>query len=399
MKSYLKSIVRDGGPGRFGLGVELFRLDADESGLTESEAEEVSEEETGSTAILRVYEQIGESFWDESGMSVKKFAEALDGLEGIAKLNIHINSLGGDTHTAQAIYNLIGDFKADKTSFIDGVAASAATVVALGADKVVMRKNSNFMIHHPWSVAIGSANDMRKAAEDLDAVTEPIVNVYKDQTGNKISKAKIIELMDDETWMTAQEALDYGFVDEVRGKVNPIASVSRGKIFCNGAILNIGKYQYHNIPKFVIKPELKPKQKKDNKSMTLDELNQADPDLISSIRADAAKAERDRLSALNAMMAPGLEAIIAKAIEDGSAPASIAMECFSIMKDSAASKSRVDALKRDATATNGVVASDAPLLKPLGKGEKKGSALLVQAFQKDKSQQARAKSGGRLMLN
>jgi ATP-dependent Clp protease, protease subunit len=127
MKSYLKTIVRDGGKGRFGIGLELFRLSAAESELTAEEEEVLEEEEDkNSVAILRVYEEIGENFWDGSGMSVKKFAEALDELTGISKLNIHINSLGGDTHTAQAIYNLIGDFEAESTSYIDGVAASEA---------------------------------------------------------------------------------------------------------------------------------------------------------------------------------------------------------------------------------------------------------------------------------
>jgi ATP-dependent Clp protease, protease subunit len=400
IKSYLKTIVRRG-IGKLGIGLEMFRLDADEAELTELEQEAIEEDggELASTALIRVYEQIGENFWDGSGMSVKKFAEALDELGSVKKLNIHINSLGGDTHTSQAIYNLIGDYDADTTSYIDGVAASAATIVASGAQKVVMRKNANYMIHNPWTLTMGNANALRKAAEDLDQVTEPIIAVYKEQTGNKTSRAKIIELMDEETWLTASEALDYGFVDEVRGKGNAIASAGKGKLFINGTVYNIARYGYHNVPNFptILNPELKVKKPESKHKMTLKELEQVDPDLVASIRADASKEEQIRLAALNAMMAPGLEAIINKAIEDGSTPASIAMECFNVVKENNASAERVNQLKRDAAPVSNIPASDAPVSPP--KKENKPAQVVAKAFQADPRQAARAKQNGRLMLS
>jgi ATP-dependent Clp protease, protease subunit len=407
MKSYLKTIVRDGGKGRFGIGLELFRLSAAESELTAEEEEVLEEEEDkNSVAILRVYEEIGENFWDGSGMSVKKFAEALDELSGISKLNIHINSLGGDTHTAQAIYNLIGDFEAESTSYIDGVAASAATVVASGANKVVMRHNANYMIHNPWTITMGNATAMRKAAEDLDKVTEPIVNVYKEQTGNKISRAKITELMNEETWLTADEALQYGFVDEVRGKTNAIARVDASHIVSCGRIFNIARYQYKHVPEYPtikspVNKKEEPKAKPPKGKMTLEELQQVDPDLVASMYADAGKRERERLTALNTMMAPGCEGIVQKAIESGASPASIALECFNIVKEGNESQARVNQLKRDAAPAGGVPAGDAPFI-PNNNGKKeepkkKGAALLAEAIKKDKSQEARAKLNGRLM--
>jgi ATP-dependent Clp protease, protease subunit len=415
MKSFFKTVVREGGRGRFGLGIELFRLAAvEEDDLTDEEKEAIEEEDSkDSTAIMRVYEEIGENFWDGTGMSVKKFAEELDKIGDVKNLHIHINSLGGDTHTAQAIYNLIGDHPSNSISYIDGVAASAATVVASGAKHVVMRHNANYMIHNPWTIAMGNAEVMRKAADDLDKVTEPIVNVYKDQTGNKTSRAKIQELMNEETWLTADEALGYGFVDEVRGKTKPISKASSGRILCCGRIMNIGKYQYRHVPDYPVSnsPDLinlqarhKLKQngpKPPKGKMTLEELQQVDPDLVASIRASAGEAERTRLAALNAMRAPGLDAIIEKAITDGATPASIALECLNVVNENNASQARVDSLKRDAAGANGVPASDAPYVSPNKQQQEKRSATkdLSDAIAKDPRQIARAKTNGRLMLS
>lgn len=420
MKTYLKTIIREG-RGKFGIGLEMFRLDADEIELTELEQEALdeTESEAANTAIIRVYEDIGEDFWTGGGMSVKKFADALDDLGVIKNLNIHINSLGGDTHSAQAIYNLISDYEAQTTSFIDGIAASAATIVASGADHVVMRKNANYMIHNAWTIAMGNAADLRQAAEALDKVTEPIIGVYKAQTGNKVSRDKIVELMDAETWMTADEALEYGFVNEVRGKAATIKSTAKGRMLVNGQIFNAARYGFKNMPKYpkvmpneepapappAPTPDVKSKEK-DNKPegkkrMTLEELQQVDPDLVASIRADAGKAEQTRLAQLNAMMAPGLEAIIAKAIEEGTQPASIAMECFNVVRENNESTARVNSLKRDAAPANNVPAGDAPIVKPKATDNKKAKAstLIAEAFKNDSRQKAREKSNGRMMFS
>src|SRR5258705_1596724 len=159
---YLKGIVRNQGKGRAGLGIELFRLDAateEDVELTEDETEAIGDDDQSSVAIMRLYENIGEDFWTGGGITAQGFAEELDSLGEIKKLNLHINCLGGDTHTAQAIYNILADHHSRKTSYIDGIAASAATIVACGANEVVARRNTNYMIHNPWTFAIGNADD------------------------------------------------------------------------------------------------------------------------------------------------------------------------------------------------------------------------------------------------
>jgi ATP-dependent protease ClpP protease subunit len=253
-KPYLKSIVRNGGKGRMGLGIELFRLDTvDEGELTAEEAEEANEskETATGTAIMRIYEEIGEDFWTGGGVTAKKFAEELDDFGEIKRLHIHINSLGGDVFTAQAIHSIIADYKgARKQSFIDGVCASAATLIACGANEVVARTNSTYMVHYPWGMCIGYAETMRKAAEDLDNVTIPIINVYKGQVGDKIDEEKIRELMADETWMDAEKALEYGFVDRIKGKIKAIAKVNKSQILCCGRLLDVGQALFQQQSEF-----------------------------------------------------------------------------------------------------------------------------------------------------
>jgi ATP-dependent Clp protease, protease subunit len=379
-KPYLKSIVRNGGKGRMGLGVELFRLDGvAEEELTVEEFEEA--EATSSTAIMRIYEDIGEDFFTGGGVTVKKFAEELDSFGDIKNLHIHINSLGGDAFTAQGIHSVISDHKSRKTAYIDGVAASAATIIACSANEVVARANTSYMIHYPWSLAIGDAETMRKAANDLDKITVPIVNVYKAQVRDKIDEERIRELMEDETWMTADEALEYGFVDRIKGKINAIAKVSKSQILCSGKVMDVGKYHYHNVPQYPFaakakeSKEEKPKQEK-TKNMTRDEI---DPQVLSQIQSEARAAERTRLDALDAMSAPGLTDIIAKAKTEGKEPKDIAMECNAIMREQLKASKTVGALQRDAKFAN-VQAGDAPTPKPVATVQERGANLMANAF-------------------
>jgi ATP-dependent protease ClpP protease subunit len=400
IKAYLKGIVRTGGKGTLGVGLEMFRLDTDEEiELTEEETEvvdEVAEKDKPTTAIMRIYENIGQDWWTGEGITAKRFANDLEQLGNLKRLNIHINCLGGDCHTAQAIHSIIADYGCDKkTSYIDGVCASAATLIASAADEVVARHNTNYMIHFPWAVCIGNSSAMKKAAEYLEKLTVPIVSVYKEQVKGKIQEETIRKLMEEETWMTADEALEYGFVDKVRGKINAIARVNKSQIFCSGQLMNIAKYHYRNVPDYPF-DDSKPKKehKMANEHSVADpghshNLNSPGhmtrenlpPELLASIQAEARTAERKRLDDLDAMMAPGLESIIAKAKADGKQPNDIAMECLTVTREQLVSGQTVAALKRDGSAIGAVAAGDAPVVKPTAN---KGAKLLVDAFAKSK---------------
>lgn len=419
IKASLRALVREGGKGRLGLGVEVFRLDAVEDLSTEEEVaieEDIGDKEKSSTAVMRIYEDIGEDFWTGGGITAGRFAKELDELGDIKRLNIHINCLGGDAATAQALYNIIGDHPAKKTSYIDGVAASAATIVACGADEVIARHNTNYMVHYPWTVAVGNAETMKKAAVDLEKITIPIVSVYKSQVKGKIDEDKIRQLMEDETWMTADEALEFGFVDQVRGKISAIAKVrGTSQIFCSGRVMNIGKYHYKNVPKYptveapmdenkaaseaqvVLSYKLKSKDEpkpKGKQQMTLDELRNSHPELVASIETSARADEQIRLAALDAMAGPGLDAIIAQAKKDNKRPSDIALECYQVTKAQLATQSQTNALQRDGQAANTVPAGDAPNRKVEVSKIEKGTKLLVTAQTNLRNQRLRLHTNG-----
>jgi ATP-dependent protease ClpP protease subunit len=394
MKAFLRGIVRNDGKGRQGLGVQLFRLDAAEeaeTNLTDLEAEEVDGAEPATTAIMRIYEDIGEDFWTGGGITAKSFAGQLDELGDIKRLNVHINCLGGDAFTAQAIYSIISDYPAKTTSYIDGVAASAATIVACAADEVIARHNTSYMVHYPWAMAVGNAEVMRKAADDLDKLTIPIVSVYKEQVNGKIDDDKIRELMAGETWMSADEALENGFVDKVRGKIRAIARASATQIMCCGQTMNFAKYQYKNVPDYPLeKPKLKPKAiarvdvkkpEQKEKPMTVEELREQHPELLASVQVKAAQDERVRSAALDAMVVPGTETIIAKAKVDGKQPIDVMPECYTVAQTNIAQANAVQKLTNDAKAAGQVPAGDAPSVNPNPKDDRKakGVELLTKA--------------------
>lgn len=174
-------------------------------------------------AELLLYGPIGdEMLWGDE-VTPKQFKEDLDNLGDISTLNIYINSPGGDVFAGQAIYSILSRHKAQKIVYIDGLAASIASVIAMAGDLVVMPRNAMMMIHNPWTMAVGNANDFRKLADDLDKIRESLIVAYQSKT--QLSREKIIELMDAETWMTAEEAIEYGFADEVEQEKQVAASI------------------------------------------------------------------------------------------------------------------------------------------------------------------------------
>jgi ATP-dependent protease ClpP protease subunit len=386
IKAYLKAIVRTGGKGKMGVGLEVFRLDTvtdEDVELTDSEAEEVEDSDVSTTAIMRIYESIGLDWWTGEGITAKSFSNQLDELGNIKRLNIHINCLGGDCHTAQAIHSIIADYSCGKkTSYIDGVCASAATIIASAADEVIARHNTNYMVHYPWSVCVGNANDMSKAAEDLEKLTVPIVSVYKEQVKGKIDESKIRQLMEEETWMTANEALDYGFVDKVRGKINAIARVNKSHIMCSGQLMNFGKYHYMNVPNYPFKKVEKESERKikmadSTETLTQEIIRDRFPEVYASIQTEARQSEQARIASLDAMNGPGLEELITAAKADGRTPDKIAMEALNITKQQLTNGGQLAALKRDSQAAGSVSAGDAPTTKPPASTDKKTKAVAL----------------------
>lgn len=141
-------------------------------------------------------------------------------MSGSGDITVWINSPGGDCVAAAQIYNMLMDYKGNVTVKIDGIAASAASVIAMAGNKVMMSPVSMLMIHNPMTVAMGNTAEMQKAIEMLSEVKESIMNAYEIKTG--MSRAKISHLMDAETWMNANKAVELGFADGILAREEPM---------------------------------------------------------------------------------------------------------------------------------------------------------------------------------
>ena len=159
--------------------------------------------------VLRINGVIAEQSWFDDDITPQVFANELN--NGSGDVTVWINSPGGDVVAAAQIYNLLMDYPGHVTVNIDGVAASAASVIAMAGDKVAMSPVSMLMIHNPATLAIGDKDELAKAMRMLESVKESIINAYQAKTG--LSRAKLSRLMDAETWMDARAAIDMGFAD------------------------------------------------------------------------------------------------------------------------------------------------------------------------------------------
>lgn len=170
-------------------------------------------------AAIWIYEEIGENFWGE-GLTAKQLVQDLAALD-VDAIDLHVNSPGGNVFDGQAIFNALRQHPATVTTYIDGLAASIASVVALAGDRVIMASNALFMYHDPFGMVTGGAAEMRQFADVLDKVGATIADIYIARTGQSVDAIRAG--MAAETWMTADEAHAYGFVDEVADAVKVAA--------------------------------------------------------------------------------------------------------------------------------------------------------------------------------
>ena len=161
--------------------------------------------------ILTLNGTIAEESWFDDDITPQLFREELNA--GSGDITVWINSPGGDCVAAAQIYNMLMDYRGSVTVKIDGIAASAASVIAMAGTRVLVSPVSMMMIHNPATMAMGDAAEMQKAIAMLDEVKESIINAYEIKTG--MSRAKLSHLMDAETWMDAHTAVDLGFADEI----------------------------------------------------------------------------------------------------------------------------------------------------------------------------------------
>ena len=187
--------------------------------------------------ILTLNGTIAEESWFDDDITPQLFREELNA--GSGDITVWINSPGGDCVAAAQVYNMLMDYRGSVTVKIDGIAASAASVIAMAGTRVLVSPVSMLMIHNPATMAMGDAAEMQKAIAMLDEVKESIINAYEIKTG--MSRAKLSHLMDAETWMDAHTAVDLGFADEIMTRPEVIGAenhVTGPMLFSRTAVTN-----------------------------------------------------------------------------------------------------------------------------------------------------------------
>ncbi len=178
---------------------------------------------------------IADETWFGDEVTPKQFKAELSSDEG--DITIWINSPGGDVFAASQIYNMLMDYKGKVTVKVDGIAASAASVIAMAGTDVYISPTGLMMIHNPMTIAFGDAGDMEKAISMLSEVKESIINAYEIKTG--LSRTKLSHFMDAETWFNAKKAVELGFADGILfSELRSDMPSSEGISFSNMTVMN-----------------------------------------------------------------------------------------------------------------------------------------------------------------
>lgn len=201
----------------------------------------------GKSADIFIYGEITKWAWEELGeVSSITFKSELDALgDDVGTINLYINSPGGSVFEGLAIGNMLKRHKARVIAHVDALAASIASVIAMFADEVRMASNSLMMIHNAWTWASGNAEQLRKAADDIERINESVIQSYLDKAGDKLNNDTLKSLLDSETWLSAEEAFNYGLCDAIDDFNEAAACIDE-------KLIN----QYKNVPQQLL--QLKP---------------------------------------------------------------------------------------------------------------------------------------------
>ena len=179
-------------------------------------------EKVGSEANINIYGDITSYPYFETDVSASNLSKQLGELKDVSKINVFINSYGGEVAEGLAIYNALKRHEAKVVTYCDGFAASIASVIFMAGDERVMNEASLLMIHNAWTYAEGNAEELRKQADDLEKITQASIEVYK--AHSLLSEDEIKELMDKESWISPAEAIEYGFATAIEKSENKNAS-------------------------------------------------------------------------------------------------------------------------------------------------------------------------------
>lgn len=266
--------------------------------------------------------------WWEDRVTPQQFNQELDAIGDVPEIVVRINSGGGDVFAANAIYTRLKDNSAKITVKIDGWAASAATIIAMAGDTIMIARNGVFMIHDPemtvWDTF--KAEDFVKMAEELKVIKQSIINSYAMKTGR--TEQDISDFMSEEKWWTGDKAVENGFCDELMFEESKTVVENANRIIVNSVPIDITGFR--TLPKMLLNSPHDPNsatnkykaEKKEEKSMepnnstitTVDALRAAYPDLVTAIENAAATTERERINGIKNMALDGFENIVEDAM-------------------------------------------------------------------------------------
>lgn len=260
-------------------------------------------------ARLDLFGTVGGGFW-EDGFDDVSFAEAMNGVGEFQPLDIYINSPGGSVFAAISIYNIIARHKGAVTVHVLGIAASAATIITSVPNGRVIMPLGSMMLVHPVRAATGSstAEQLQEAGKNLEKVRDSVIDIYEQKTG--LERERLLAMMQKESYLTAGEAVELGFADEVDRNAVVENIISDGVCTING--LKVSASLFDAAPKGFIKQEVK---------MDLENLAKEYPELVEEIRAKAyakgADDERARILAIEEIATPGHDELVQSAKLDG----------------------------------------------------------------------------------
>lgn len=185
-------------------------------------------------------------WWDgyiKSETSAKSFRDELAKWPNATQINLYINSYGGSVFEGTAIYSQLMRHPAKKTAYIDGFACSIASVIAMACDEVIMPRNTMMMIHNMWMGVYGNAAELRKAADDLDTINSAGRQAYLSKAGDKLDEAKLTEMMDAETWLTAEQCIEFGLADRYAEEDADMSAANEMLQKVNGSLSQKLNYQ------------------------------------------------------------------------------------------------------------------------------------------------------------
>ena len=261
------------------------------------------------------------------------------------QIDVHINSPGGNVFAGQAIHNILRQNPANVTVYVDGIAASIASIIAMAGNKIVMPPGAMMMIHNPLQLMIGNyfASELRETADYLDKVRDALVATYQSHCKSK-TKDEIVEIMDKTTWLTAAEAVEAGFADEVL-EAKAIAARMDGKTL-NIAGMDFDLSAFATMPAFLsaapqnsltagekTPPVPQKTINEEEKALDKKEFREKYPDIYNEVLAEGVTQERTRMQSLDAVALPGNEDLVNKArYETGATAEQVAMQIIASAK-------------------------------------------------------------------